>query len=233
MSKDSLSPPEAKSADHLHTLTRAGISAIPIVGGPGVELFNMLVTPSLDKRRQEWMDSVAEGLKKLEESHGNLLDDLKSDDGFIDTVMQASQAAVRNSQQEKKDALRNAVLNSALQSRPDESRRSMFVGWIETYTPWHLRMLKLFANPVAWFQENGRQPPQYVISSSLSGLLTDAYPELKHERGFYDKVAKDLYNDGLIKSDGLHVMMSASGAYEMRATPLGDEFLRFITDPTD
>ena len=233
MSKESLSPPQADSADHLHVLARIGIPSIPMVGGPGVELFNLLVTPSLQKRLVEWMESVAEGLKRLEDAHGDIMDDLKSDDEFIDTVIQASQTAACNSHQEKKDALRNAVLNSALSQRPDESRRSMFVGWIESFTPWHLRMLKLFANPLHWYQENGRQPPQYVISSSLSRLLTDAYPELQNERELYDKVAKDLYNNGLIRVDGLHTMMSERGAFEMRATPLGDEFLRFIADPTD
>lgn len=227
----SLKPPEPSAADHLHTLARAGVSSIPIVGGPGVELFQMLVTPSLDRRRHEWMESIAEGLNKLEEKTGNIVDDLKSDESFIDTVMQASQAALRTSQQEKKDALRNAVLNAALPSHPDESRQLMFINWIDRYTPWHLRMLRLFADPMCWYQQQKRQPPQYHISGSLSALLTDAYPELKSQRDFYDKVGKDLYNDGLMKSESLHVMMSGSGPFERRATPLGEELLRFITDP--
>lgn len=231
MSNEPLLPPKADPGDHVHTLARAGISSLPYVGGAAVELFQMLVTPPLERRRLEWMKSVGEGLNKLEEKYGNIIDDLKSNEQFIDTTMQASQAAIRTSQREKKDALRNAVLNAALLHAPDESRQQMFVGWVDSYTPWHLRMLRLFANPRSWYQDNGRQPPQYHLSSTLSGLLTDAYPDLKSERPFYDKVAKDLYNDDLIKSDDLHVMMSASGAFEMRATPLGEEFLRFICDP--
>jgi hypothetical protein len=176
MSNEPLTPPKATAADHAHTLTRAGISSIPIVGGAGVELFQMLVTPSLEKRKLEWMESVAEGLQRLEEKYGNIIDDLKSNDAFIDTVMQASQAAVRTSQHEKKEALRNAVLNAALPHPPDESRQLLFITWVESFTPWHLRMLKLFADPLGWYQENGRQPPQYHIAGSLSALLTDAFP---------------------------------------------------------
>jgi hypothetical protein len=232
MSDDSSAAPRPTAADHLHTLARAGISAIPVVGGPGVELFEMILPPALDKRKRDWMDSVGEALERLEAKFGNILDDLKSDDAFIDTVMQASQAAIKTSEQEKLEALRNAVLNSAAPSPPDLSRRQIFISWVDTLTPWHLRMLRLFADPMKWYQEQKRQPPQFHISGSLAALLTDAYPELKSERDFYDKVCKDLYNDGLIKSEHLHVMMSGSGPFEHRATPLGNQFLQFITDPT-
>lgn len=230
MSNESLTPPKATAADHAHTLGRAGISSIPIVGGPAVELFQMLITPSLEKRKLEWMESVAEGLQRLEEKHGNIIDDLKSNDAFIDTVMLASHAAVRTSQQEKKQALRNAVLNAALPQPPDESRQLLFISWVESFTPWHLRMLKLFANPLDWYQENGRQPPQYHFAGSLSAMLVDAYPELKDERALFDKVCKDLHNDGLIGVEHLYINMG-SGVYDMRAEPLGNEFLRFISDP--
>jgi len=80
MRNDSYNPPKAKPADHLHSIIRAGMSAVPVFGGPGVELFNVLVTPSLEKRRQEWMDAVAEGLKKLEDAHESIIDELKTDE---------------------------------------------------------------------------------------------------------------------------------------------------------
>lgn len=230
MSKESLTPPTADNADHIHTLARTVISLAP-GGGAGVELFQMLVTPSLEKRRHEWMEAIAEELVKLGEQHEGILDDLKSDDVFIDTVMQASQAAIRTSQQDKKEALRNAVLNAALPCRPDASRQMLFINWVDTFTPWHLRMLRLFADPLRWYQDNNRQSPQYMIAGSLSAMLTDAYPELKHERAFYDKIAKDLYNDDLLGVHNLQTNMSGSGVYEKRATPLGNEFLSFITAP--
>jgi hypothetical protein len=231
MSNESHSQPRATTADHLLTLTRVGISAIPVVGSPAVELFHALVTPPLQKRQLEWIEMIAEGLRNLEAKFDTIIDDLKSNDGFVDTLLQASQAAARTSQQEKKEALRNAVLNAALPESPDESRQLIFINWVESFTPWHLRILKLFANPLAWFKESGRTPPEYHISSSLSGLLADAYPELKNDRPFYEKICKDLYNDGLLSTEHLHTMMSATGAFEMRATPLGNEFLQFISDP--
>ena len=35
----------------------------------------------------------------------------------------------------------------------------------------------------------------------------------------------------LLGTDSFHTMMSASGAYERRATELGEQFLRFIAKP--
>jgi hypothetical protein len=145
--------------------------------------------------------------------------------------MQASQAAVRTSQKEKRDALRNAVLNAALPHAPDESRQQIFLSWVESLTVWHLRMLKLFADPPAWYQAAKRQPPQWQITGSLSQLLTDAYPELAKEDKLCDKIFKDLYDAGLINTSGFKTMMSGSGPLERRATELGNQFLRFITDP--
>lgn len=224
-------PPQSSAGDHVHTLARAGIGSLPMIGAAATELFQKLIVPPLEKRRQEWMKAVAHGLLELEEKQKCVIDDLASNDVFIDTVLAASQAAIRNSQEEKREALKNAVLNAALPNPPDESRQQMFVGWVETLTVWHLRILRFFADPARWFQEQGKQAPQYTIAGSLSQLLTTAYPELQKERGLYDQIGKDLYNRGLIGTDGFHTVMSGGGVYAKRATELGEQFLNFITEP--
>ncbi len=224
--------PATSKGDIAHSLVRAGIGSVPVIGNAAVELFQLLIAPPLEKRRQEWMEAVAGGLEKLEQQQKCVIDDLKSNDAFIDTVMQASQAALRNSQTEKREALRNAVLNSALPSAPDESRRQIFVNWVETLTVWHLKMLKLFADPPAWYHASKRPPPRFAISGSLSALLIDAYPELRDQRDLYDKLAKDLHGEGLLNTSSLHTMMSGSGPLERRATELGRQFLAFVSDPT-
>ena len=66
---------------------------------------------------------------------------------------------------------------------------------------------------------------------SLSQILTSAYPELQNQRAFYDLVSKDLWNNGLMNTDGLHAMMSASGTGASRSSDIGKQFLRFITEP--
>ena len=48
------------------------------------------------------------------------LKSLQTNDIFIDTVLKATQAAIRTNQQEKKKALLNAVLNAALPNPPEK-----------------------------------------------------------------------------------------------------------------
>lgn len=229
--KGDTTPPKETLGDHLHTLVRAGISTIPVVGSPAVELFNTVIAPPIRKRQQEWMESVAEALRQLEEKQRCVVDDLKNNDAFIDTVMQASQAAVRTANEDKKDALRNAVLNAALPNPPDEDKRQLFVNLVEELTPWHLRILSLFADPPKWFAERGKAVPQWSIAGSLSQLITTAYPELQSQREFYDLIGKVLYQRGLMNTDGLHTVMSGHGALAKRTTAFADEFLKFISDP--
>lgn len=229
--KTKYDPPQSSFGDHVHTLARAGVGSLPVIGAAATELFQKLLVPPLERRRQLWMESVAQGLRELEEKQKCVIDDLASNDVFIDTVMTASQAAIRTSQKEKREALKNAVLNAALPNPPDESRQQMFVGLVETLAVWHLRILRFFSDPARVFQEQGKQAPQYTIAGSLSQLLTTAYPDLKNERGLYDQIGKDLYNRGLLGTDGFHTVMSGSGVYEKRSTELGEQFLKFISEP--
>ncbi len=128
-----LTPPTENSGDHLHMLARVGIASIPLVDGAAVELFNTIIAPPIVKRRNEWMEEVAEALQKLAGEKKITLDTLKDDPAFIDSVLQATQAAIRSHQQTKRAALRNAVLNSALPGSPDSSTQLMFISFIDRF----------------------------------------------------------------------------------------------------
>jgi len=211
-------------------IARAGLQTIPIAGGAAAEFFNAIISPPLEKRRQEWMEEVAECLRKLEESKGISLDDLIMNEVFTTTVMQASQSAIRNHQKEKIDALRNAVLNAALPTSPNDSLQQMFLNFVDTFTVWHIRLLKFFDNPAEGIKAKGLNLGN-ITMGGLSHILEEAFPELKGERAFYDQVWKDLYSRGLVNTEGLHTMMSGSGLMAQRATPMGRQFIEFITSP--
>lgn len=159
--------PEATLEDRLHTLVKAGIASIPVVGAAASELFTVILAPPLEKRRVEWMNDVAERLKELEERGELNLEDLQDNEIFITTVMQASQAAIRNHQSEKREALRNAVLNAALPHAPEESLQQYFITLIDTFTVEHIRLLDFFKDPQIWFQRNDVVLPRF----SSAGLV--------------------------------------------------------------
>ena len=223
--------PEATLKDRLHTLAKAGIASIPVVGAAASELFTVILAPPLEKRRVEWMNDLAERLKEAEERGELNLEDLQDNETFITTVMQASQTAIRNHQSEKREALRNAVLNAALPNPPEESLQQQFINQIDTFTVWHIRLLDLFKEPSAWFERQGVKSSALPSLGNLEQLITTAWPELQDQNDFLNVVVQELEAKGLFQSSGLRTGMSPRGVYGKRTTKMGDSFLEFITAP--
>jgi hypothetical protein len=55
---------------------RAVLSAIPTVGGPALELFNAVIAPPVERRRNVWLNGLAERLQKLEQEKHHKIEDL-------------------------------------------------------------------------------------------------------------------------------------------------------------
>jgi hypothetical protein len=142
-----LSPPTQTGGDHAHAAVRAALGAIPIAGGAAAELFAVILTPPIERRRLEWMQSVAEGLNRLEERDGSIAERLASDEAFQSTLIQATLAAIKNHQVEKRNALRAVVLKAASGSNINVDWKLLFVRYIDELTPLHFLVLKFLANP--------------------------------------------------------------------------------------
>lgn len=214
--------PAPSVGDAAHASLRAILGAIPLGGSAAVELFNWLIKPPLERRRDEWMREVGEQLEALDRNNGIDLKGLQSDPVFIDTLLQASHVAMRNSSNEKHNALRNAICNSAKPGAPDAAMRQMFLRWIDDFNEWHLRILELFHEPRrAWTDDSH-------TTCSLSYVLETVYPELHGRRSLYDQMWRDLYSAGLVTTDSLHGMMSGRGTLQSRTSDLGKAFLKFI-----
>lgn len=221
MTHDKLKVPTQSKVDAAHAIAKAGLSAIPVVGGPAVELFQYIVQPPLEKRRGEWMAQVGEKLQELE-ANGLKLEELQNNEEFVSAVMHASQIALRTHQAAKLDALRNAIMNVAKGQAPDEALQNVFLNLVDSFTALHLRILKLFQAP---------SPPPNMSMGDLGSVLEHNIPELRGNRELYDQLWKDLYSRGLVNTDGLHIMMTGHGLGEKRTTGIGDGFLKFIDEP--
>lgn len=213
--------PKPTAGDTAHALTKAGLSMIPVVGGPAVELFQHLVQPPLERRRNEWMEQVGEKLQSLEQNGLNL-NDLQGNEQFITAVMQASTAALRTHKAEKLAALRNAVINVASGQGPEETIQHLLLSFIDEFSEMHLRVLAFADAP---------KPPAGISAGGLGHVLEDNIPALRGQRGLYDQLWKDLYLRGLINTESLHVMMTGNGLGQSRSTELGKALLEFISEP--
>lgn len=211
--------------DVLYAAAKAGLGSIPVLGAAATELFGLVITPPLDKRRQEWMNEIAEKLTQLEIDFSNL----SQNEQFIDAVIQATSFVIKTSEKEKVSALKNAVINTALNECPDKTKSHVFLNLIDRFTVWHIKILLFFDNPKQWFAKAGQTPPS-LLMGSMSGVLKEAFPSLKGQDELTDVIWNDLHDVGFHQSSGLKTMMSGDGILAERTTQLGKEFIHFISE---
>jgi hypothetical protein len=223
--------PEPTEADVALGVGRASLAAIPFVGGSITEVLSLVLAPAIARRRDTWLKELADGLEEAERKiDGFTVENLTQDEAFVSAVIEATRSAISTHKDEKRDALRNGLLNIALHRSTDEDQQQTFFRYIDELTVWHIRILVLFQDPPKHLAVRGLGSSYYM--GSASQVLEDIYPELKGKRELYDQVAADLSARGLVNSSGfLHGMMSAQGMVAKRTTPLADTFLAFIANP--
>lgn len=134
-------PPEEGTSDFVLRLMKAGISGIPVAGGPVVELMNILGSP-VEQRRLAWLTTLGEDLSRLKERVADLTDQRLSENAaFVSAALQATQMAGRTHKKEKLEALRNAVLNVAAGSVPEDDIQAMFLDAVDSLTATHVLFL--------------------------------------------------------------------------------------------
>jgi hypothetical protein len=223
-------PTKKSAGDFAHGVGRAVTSIVPFAGGPLQVLFENLFTPPIERRKQAWLQQLADVVNEVESRVAELKPErLAENEVFVTVAMQASQIALRNHQQEKLEALRNAVLNAALPNPPQEDEQMIFLRLIDQLTPWHLKVLSVFDDPVQWMTRHSVANPGWGTGGP-SAVLEHCLPELRGQRETYDQIARDLQVEGLLgQGQFLHVTMTGGGMVGSRTTNRGKRFIRFIT----
>lgn len=226
-------PPKSKSVgDVAHEVGRAIVSAVPGAGGPLQVAFENIFSSPIEKRKQAWLEQLTEVVTEIQKRVKEITPEkLARNETFVTVAMQASQVAVRNHQQAKLEALRNAVLNSALPNPPQEDEQMIFLRLIDQLTPWHLRVLSLLNNPVEWMERNKVAYPGWGMGG-VSTVIEHCLPDLRGQRDTYDQIVRDLQGEGLVgQGQFTHLIMTGSGMVESRTTDRGKRFIKFITAP--
>lgn len=233
-----LIPPEKSMGDHLHTTGRIAASVVPL--GPATELFSLIFKKPLESRVGVWRECVARAILRLQEQKGISIEELQSNEVFLDILMQATQAAVKTHNETKRAALRNAILNSALPGAPEETLQQMYIQSLDALDEWHLRILGFFADPQGWSALN---TPKIDVTVSAYPLefLEKVFPELEGRTFFVRRLYGDLVRYGYVieieqpMSIGSDPKMTQVPQWQMsfkRTTDeLGDGFVKFITEP--
>lgn len=203
-------PPRPSRSDVAHSVVKGALSGVPLVGGIAAELLTLAFEPPLSKRRDEWMESLWKKLKAAEAK----LESLQDDPAFFTTILQATQIALRTHQEEKLEALLNAVANSAVRPAPEDDVRALFLNFIEGFTPTHLRLLRFFQS------RNSADP------ATMDGF--------RSQRDITDQMVNDLSGRGLIQDTRPYAARGRLTdeplfTFGWTVTNLGAQFLKFIS----
>lgn len=227
-SEDEIIPPKREKADYVDSAMETAISAIPVLGAPALRLFNLVITPPLERRLNEWRNTVAERILQLEGKVESFkVEALGKNQMFITAVMQATQIALRNHQKEKLEALQNAVVNSAMGINIEQDLQLMFLNLVDSFTILHLKLLRFLDDPRKFTSDD---IVRAFYMGSVAPVLEKVFPELKEQEAIYDPIVQDLFSRGMLIHDkrDLRVSMSATGVFSSHTTDLGKAFLKYI-----
>jgi hypothetical protein len=218
-------PEDRSASDVLQPLAKGTVGVVPFAGGLLGEVMGLVWQPALERRRDEWFRKLGESVIRLQQEHSEIRARLESEQ-VLTVTAQAAVSAISTHQEEKRTALRAAVLNSALAVEPDEERQLLFLRLIDSFSASHLQLLAFLHDPSAGFAERGIDRPQ-ITAGAMSHLIEAVFTDWPKD--FYPVIGRDLETSGLIH--GLSGMMTAQGLWQGRTTELGQRFLRFVTEP--
>jgi len=198
-----------------------------------LSVFSNIVGFSISNNLKKYVYSLAEDMVRLESEISDFkIENLRNNDFVATTVLQSIQIAVRNYQNEKHEALRNAVLNTAInQERADE--KLTYLRYIDELSPLHIKILKFLENNspdlVNIYEKNKNTvTEQYGSQDPLIEYFENQIPESKDSSHIY---IRDLMNRSLLNWERMMLGHDLLNVAINGVSESGHSFLRFIESP--
>jgi len=220
--------PQPDDTDIAHGAARVALSAIPVLGGSITELFSQVVAPALVRRRDQWFKELADALDELgSKVDGFNVNSLIDNDSFISATLQATLIAATTHRREKREMLRNALLNIAVERGPGEELQEVFLNAIESLSCSHVKVLKVIWNGTADLHRQGFWVPGAPSTVRDYGTAFEILvPELKGQVAFVQCILNDLRNRGFSNLSGPDAVFPQGSVI----TNLGIQFLHFVLE---
>lgn len=193
-------------------------------------ILDILITTPYEERKASWMRDVTDILNELQARLFDI-DRLRKDPEFFDILIQAVHIGIKTHKKEKKLALKNAIINSAFCNPYDFTKKQIFMNFIDIFTDYHVKLLVFMNNSEILLFESSKTGGNIGGVSSIELLIANVYPELI-ESGLVDVVWTDLFRNNLLKNSKEIIVVKTDpyGVSIQQTTPLGSEFIKFISD---
>lgn len=218
--------PKPSLRDHARTGFDVAIAGIPGIGGSLQVLVEAVLTPSLTKRRERWLNKLGELMNELQAKvDGFDPAQLAEDEAFVTAVADASRIAMGTHLEEKLDLLKNALARMAVSEGRDDFLDLQLFRFVDELSPEHFVVLQFLANPGAWFDAKGISRPNLAVGSpdKLIGYLMN-HARLPVGGDGLEIVLRDLSARGLVRVEAAN----PTTPWNSLITPLGGGLLSFV-----
>jgi hypothetical protein len=217
--------PQPDDADVLRSAVEKGIEQIPAVG-PILTFVTSRFWAPVHARRLElfWKEFADDFEKHCAEC---TVENLVNDEAFISASIQIARMVVATHHDEKREYLRNALLNVALGREPDDTKQQIFLNAIEAFSPAHVKALVLLrpssGRKIDWNQH--AIPLNVRNYASALGIIV---PELKGQVSLISAIFAELRGRGFAIIDSPENLPYPQVGL---ITNLGIEFVDFVMAP--
>lgn len=225
-----IEPPQESKGDKLFGAGKAIVESLAPGGSLVAWLVELVWKPPLHARIQRWMEEVSVAINQLNRTAA----ELSANERFISNLTRASQLVMQNHSMLKLTALKNTVINSVEEPSYEESLQTVFLSYVDRFSDWHLRILKLFSD-VNWMHDKKPLKRFGDAESATLNIIQDRFTKLKGQNDFIKLVLNDLRDGGLIRIDWDSVSVPAlNRAISLPSlSKIGKDFLSFITDDSE
>ncbi|KJG05892.1 hypothetical protein UB33_11030 [Photobacterium angustum] len=240
--------------DKIHRLIRSIIGVVPVGSGTVLEAFNVIWQDPAQKRAEIWMEAITNSLIELQSRHEILISNLHSNEEFLSIFAHANQIVLRTHETEKREHLKNSVMNSLVNEQLTYDLKHSFFQLLDRLTLSHIMVLKALSDGVIWGSSKDTTESRYPYF--VSKVLIKKFPSFVGNHSFLEQIVRELSDNRfihdikLIKIPGQNEVNSGSHKntdstvigltipvdeltefehnYQTRMTVFGFQFLEFI-----
>lgn len=214
--------------DSVVKMGKFGVNMLPGVGPPLALMLDLFFGSPAELRIKEAMIEMGQRIKYLEENHQLDIDSLSTNQQFIDVVMQVTPLYIKTSVKQKREALLNAISNTAIGRSPGESKALVFIRTLDSITADHLRIIRFLGDPDKYAYGFGSAFSGNHLHTHTLATLKLIFTDLAQDEAYLKFLWKDLGKLEIHQSAGLITGSSSDGVDLPVLTSFGKEFLAFI-----
>lgn len=238
------------------------ISSIPAPFGPFFSaIFSTVICPApITEKISQLLIQFGHDIEELQEKGLVDIEELMNDPIFTSELLYAIQIAMRNTQKEHLEAIRNAILNSALHNPPEEDTRKIFFNLIDSLTKRHFILLKYFTEikkldlvakdlvaNVKQISFGNEGPIEFKIPKdhvkifkfNLLEVVQYAFHDSCPNIPLYEQILVDMDFKGLIKAHNFEPafetlrfdLLTDGSTHNPLIKPFGELLVEFVTSP--